>query len=119
MVESWLENMVNTFNNNKYLPSVIQNISLWHYDKDIVHNGDENVQLLKLREELGEVFEAFSEGHSHEHCQEEIGDMVVVLVNLCERRGYTLAECAHRAYQKISKRKGKKVAGGFVKEEDL
>lgn len=111
--------MINNIGNNEILPVVVQNITQWHYDKDIVHNGDENVQLLKLREELGEVFESFSEGHSHEHCQEEIGDMVVVLINLCERRGYSLSECANRAFQKIYKRKGKKVGGGFIKEEDL
>ncbi|WP_033931784.1 MazG nucleotide pyrophosphohydrolase domain-containing protein [Vibrio cholerae] len=111
--------MLNTSSKNAYLPNIIQNITLWHYGKDIVGNGDENVQLMKLEEEMCEVIEAFCEGHSHEHCKEEVGDMIVVLVNLCERRGYSLAECANIAYQKINKRKGKTVNGGFVKEEDL
>lgn len=111
--------MINTASKNDYLPAVIQNLTLWHYEKDIVENGCESAQLGKLREELGEVEEAFLMGHDDHHCKEEIGDMITVIVNLCERRGYTLSECADIAHKKISKRKGKKIGGSFVKEEDL
>ena len=49
----------------------------------------------------------------------EFGDVLVTLVILAEQLGVKWDECLEKAYNKISKRKGKVINGIFVKEEDL
>jgi len=48
--------------------------------------------------------------------KDDIGDMLVVMINLCERNKTTLEECLAVAYNDIKDRKGKMVDGIFVKE---
>jgi hypothetical protein len=45
--------------------------------------------------------------------------MIVVLINIMERNGYTLDACLAQAYGDIKDRKGKMIDGIFVKEGDL
>ncbi|QXN67686.1 hypothetical protein [Vibrio phage VP41s3] len=111
--------MINTEQANMDLPLAIERNTKWHYDKDIIENGIEASQLEKLKEECFEVIEAFTYGCSDEACKKEVGDVVTVLNNLCERRRYTLQECLELTNEKLSKRTGKKVNGTFVKSEDL
>jgi len=47
---------------------------------------------------------------------DDIGDIIVVLINIAERNGLTLWECMYHAYNDIKYRKGKMVDGVFVKE---
>lgn len=111
--------MINTALNNSELPQVIENTTNWHYDKDIIENGIEERQLDKLLEEVHELRDAILLGESEDEIQKEAGDVITVLINICERRGYTLQGCLAKTYEKISKRKGKKINGTFVKQEDL
>ena len=48
---------------------------------------------------------------------DDIGDIIVVLINIAERNGLTIAECLQQAYGDIKDRKGKMVDGIFIKEE--
>jgi uncharacterized protein YabN with tetrapyrrole methylase and pyrophosphatase domain len=111
--------MINHEGANISLAYYAEKLVKWHYDKDIIENGDEDMQIRKLIEEVHEVEEAFFTGASDDECMKEVGDVVTVLLNLCERRHYTLAECLKRTYNKLSKRTGKKINGTFVKSEDL
>ena len=47
----------------------------------------------------------------------DIGDMLVVLINIMERNKITMEECLAVAYMDIKDRKGKMIDGIFVKEE--
>ena len=50
--------------------------------------------------------------------KDDIGDMLVVMLNIVERHGLSLSECLETAYDDIKDRKGKMVDGVFVKEGD-
>ena len=50
---------------------------------------------------------------------DDIGDMIVVLINIAERNGLTLEDCMQRAWEDIKDRKGKMIDGIFIKEGDL
>lgn len=54
-----------------------------------------------------------------EHVKDEMGDIFVTLIILCEQIGIDPVECLEMAYEKISKRKGKTINGQFIKAEDL
>ena len=48
---------------------------------------------------------------------DDIGDIMVVLINIAERNDLTITECLQVAYDDIKDRKGMMVDGIFVKEE--
>ncbi|AFE86197.1 putative transcriptional repressor [Salinivibrio phage CW02] len=98
------------------LPLAISNIAQWHHSRNLVEGSDDPNQMLKLVEELGELAGNVARGRD---IRDDVGDMLVVLTNICERNGVTLSECARIAYTDIKDRKGKMVNGVFVKEEDL
>lgn len=109
---------INRIGNNDAVPSLIQSIAKWHHDKGIVRPNNEFEQLVKLREELAELEDALAGGDEDE-IQLEMGDMLVVLLNLMERREFTVADTLSKVLAKITKRKGETRGGVFVKEEDL
>ena len=43
--------------------------------------------------------------------------MMVVLINIAERNGFSLTDCLEVAYNDIKDRKGRMIDGVFVKEE--
>ena len=49
---------------------------------------------------------------------DDIGDCIVVLINIAVRNGLTLEQCMAQAYNDIKDRKGRMVDGIFVKEAD-
>ena len=69
-------------------------------------------------EEAGELAQAILKNDEPEVI-DAIGDMVVVLTNLAELRGYSIEKCIDRAYDVIKSRQGKMVNGTFVKQESL
>ena len=100
----------------------------WADDKDLVHAENADKQFMKFIEE---VFEFKTEMDmwmyggdilkpiNLEHVKDEMGDIFVTLIILCEQIGIDPVECLSMAYEKISKRKGKTINGQFIKEEDL
>ena len=65
-------------------------------------------------EESGELADALLKNNDSEII-DAIGDMVVVLTNLAELRGYSIESCVLSAYNTIKSREGKMVNGTFVK----
>ncbi len=51
--------------------------------------------------------------------KDDIGDIMVVLINIMERNNYSMMDCLETAWIDIKDRKGKMVDGIFVKEADL
>ena len=91
-------------------------VEQWHHDRNLIDGATDQAQLGKLVEELGELAANINRGKD---IRDDIGDMIVVLINIATRNGVTLRECLEVAYNDIRYRKGKMVNGTFVKEADL
>lgn len=98
------------------LQTLIGKVVRWHYDRNLIDGSTDKDQTLKLMQELGELSDSVCKGKD---IKDDIGDMLVVMLNITERNGVSLAECLERAWDEIKDRKGRMVDGVFVKEGDL
>lgn len=100
----------------------------WADDKDLLHSENAEKQFMKFIEEVFE-FKTEMDFYSNkaeilksinkEHMEDEMGDIFVTLIILCEDLGIDPVVCLEMAYKKISKRHGRTINGTFVKSEDL
>ena len=87
----------------------------WHKDRNLIEGSTDGAQFEKLLEEVDEL------RGNIEHSQpvvDDIGDIMVVLVNIAHRNKLTLWECMYHAYNDIKDRKGKMINGVFVIEKE-
>ena len=98
----------------KTIEEVIVNIRDWHNDRNLIHGSTEKDQVLKLIQEVGELSDNVCKGND---IADDIGDILVILINIMLRRGLSLQQCLEVAYEDIKNRKGKMVDGIFMKEE--
>ena len=89
-------------------------IKMWHHDRNLIEGATDKDQFAKLIQEAGELSDNICKGND---IRDDIGDMMVVLINIAERNGITMSECLKTAYNDIKDRKGMMVDGVFVKEE--
>jgi NTP pyrophosphatase (non-canonical NTP hydrolase) len=89
-------------------------IKMWHHDRNLIEGATDKDQFAKLIQEAGELSDNICKGNDIRY---DIGDMMVVLINIAERNGITMSECLKTAYNDIKDRKGMMVDGVFVKEE--
>ena len=94
----------------------IDNVVQWHHDRNLIDGSTDKDQTLKLLQELGELSDSVCKSKD---IKDDIGDMLVVMLNITTRNGVSLSECLARAWDDIKDRKGKMVDGIFVKEADL
>jgi len=87
----------------------------WHHDRNLINGSKDKDQVLKLMQELGELSDSVCKGKD---VKDDLGDMMVVMLNIMERQGVTMEECLLTAYNDIKDRKGRMVDGIFVKEGD-
>ena len=97
------------------LYGLIENIIEWHYDRNLIHGSTDKDQFCKLIQECGELSDNLCKGND---IKDDIGDIMVVLLNIAERNGVCLAECLNVAYDDIKDRKGLMVDGVFVKYDE-
>ena len=90
-------------------------IKKWHRDRNLIDGATDKDQLAKLIQEMGELSDNICKGKD---VADDIGDIMVVLINIAERNGLSLRHCLEVAYSDIKDRKGKMVDGVFVKESD-
>ncbi len=112
-------NELENVGNNEQVPTLsyfINNVVQWHHDRNLIDGSTDKDQTLKLLQELGELSDSVCKGKD---IKDDIGDMLVVMLNITTRNGVTLSECLARAWDDIKDRKGKMVDGIFVKEADL
>lgn len=107
---------LNTDCKNGGVPKLINLISDWHHDRGLIDGATDQTQFVKLLEEVGELAGNISRGKD---ISDDIGDIIVVLINIAERNGLSIEECLDVAYGDIKCRKGKQINGCFVKEADL
>ena len=93
---------------------LISKITQWHHDRNLIEGATDKDQLAKLIQEMGELSDNICKGND---IRDDIGDMLVVMINIMERNNITMEECLAVAYMDIKDRKGKMIDGIFVKEE--
>lgn len=94
---------------------VVENIEDWHHDRNLINGATDKDQVCKLIQEVGELSDNVCKGKD---IADDIGDIMVVLINIAVRNGLSLEHCLDVAYHDIKDRKGKMVDGIFVKESD-
>jgi|TARA_B100001094_G_scaffold1339_1_gene1192 NTP pyrophosphatase (non-canonical NTP hydrolase) len=94
----------------------VNNIKRWHHDRNLIDGSDDKSQFAKLIQEAGELSDNICKGKD---ISDDIGDMIVVLINIAERNDLSLTECVRQAWDDIKDRKGQMRDGVFIKEEDL
>ena len=90
-------------------------IGQWHRDRNLINGSTDKDQYMKLIQEAGELSDSLCKGKD---IKDDIGDMMVVLINIMVRNSLTMDECLSVAYNDIKDRKGKMIDGVFVKEGD-
>ena len=98
-----------------WLETYVRKVSQWHRDRNLIDGSTDKDQALKLLQELGELSDSICKGKD---ISDDIGDMLVVMINIVERNNLTLTHCLQEAWMDIKDRKGKMVDGIFVKESD-
>ena len=88
----------------------------WHQARNLIDGANDKDQFMKLVQECGELSDNMCKGND---MKDDLGDIMVVLINIMERNGYSMEECLEVAYEDIKDRKGKMIEGIFVKEGDL
>jgi NTP pyrophosphatase (non-canonical NTP hydrolase) len=95
--------------------NLIKQITQWHRDRNLIEGATDKDQLAKLIQEMGELSDNICKGKD---VSDDIGDMMVVLINIAERNNLSIEHCLEVAYNDIKDRKGKMIDGVFVKEGD-
>lgn len=88
-------------------------IEQWHHDKNLIEGSSDKAQFVKLIEEAGELAVSIGQGRD---VRDDIGEMIVVLINIAARNGHTLCDCMEVAWHDIKDRKGRMVEGIWVKD---
>lgn len=94
----------------------IEQVKQWHIDRNLIDGASDKDQVCKLIQEVGELSDNVCK---NKDVADDIGDIMVVLINIAERNGLSLEHCLDVAYDDIKDRKGRMVDGIFVKEGDL
>ena len=94
----------------------VNRIKQWHHDRNLIDGSDDKTQFAKLIQEAGELSDNICKGKD---IKDDIGDMIVVLINIAERNDISLTECIKTAWEDIKDRKGIMRDGVFIKEDDL
>lgn len=93
-------------------------ILAWAEARGILENSTPQAQTLKAVSEMGELADNILKGR-HEAVRDDIGDVIVCLINVAAMIGTDLDTCLQTAWDDIKDRKGRMIPGGaFVKEGD-
>ena len=98
------------------MDDLIDKVKQWHRDRNLIAGSTDAAQHTKLVEEVKELETNIL---LSQPVIDDIGDCLVVLINIAERNGLSLFECLSHAYNDIKDRKGKMVDGVFVKERPV
>ena len=94
---------------------IIDKVMQWHEDRNLIEGSTDKDQVLKLQQELGELSDSVCK---QKDVKDDLGDMMVIMLNIMKRNNVTMEECLETAYNDIKDRKGKMIDGIFVKFEE-
>jgi NTP pyrophosphatase (non-canonical NTP hydrolase) len=97
------------------LNDLVQAGEKWLEDRNLIDGATDKDQVCKLIQEMGELSDNVCKGND---IRDDLGDMMVVIINIMKRNNITLEDCLQVAYNDIKDRKGRMVDGIFVKETD-
>ena len=100
---------------NRGIEISIQQVVSWHLARNLIHGSKDTAQVLKLIQEVGELSDSICKNKTP---IDDIGDIMVILINICVRNNLSLKACIDHAYQDIKDRRGMMVDGIFIKEAD-
>ena len=92
-----------------------QLIGKWHRDRNLIDGSTDKDQYMKVIQEVGELSDSLCKGKD---IRDDIGDIMVVLINIMVRNNLNMKDCLSIAYDDIKDRRGKMIDGIFVKEGD-
>tara|TARA_B100001093_G_C26842181_1_gene1021061 strand:+ start:2315 stop:2608 length:294 start_codon:yes stop_codon:yes gene_type:complete len=95
------------------ITNLVEQVEQWHWDRNLIDGATDKDQVLKLIQEVGELSDNVCKGQD---IRDDVGDIMVVLINIMVRNQITLEECLQVAYDDIKNRKGRMVDGIFIKE---
>ena len=95
---------------------MVNKIGDWHEERNLIEGSTDKDQVLQLMQELGELSDSVCKGND---IRDDLGDMMVVMINIMKRNNITMNDCLTVAYNDIKDRKGRMIDGIFVKETDL
>lgn len=107
---------MNHQSNTAAMLTTISMIANWHHDRNLIDGATDKDQFCKLMQEAGELSDSICKG---KNVADDIGDMLVVLINIAERNGLSIEECLAQAWGDIKDRRGMMRDGVFIKEADL
>ena len=92
-------------------------VVLWHHDRNLIEGSTD------LQQFNGKLLEEVKELETNillsQPIADDIGDILVVLINIATRNNLSLSRCLQVAYDDIKDRKGKMVEGVFIKEREM
>ena len=92
-------------------------VVLWHRDRNLIEGSTD------LQQFNGKLLEEVKELETNillsQPIADDIGDILVVLINIATRNNLSLSRCLQVAYDDIKDRKGKMVEGVFIKEREM
>lgn len=91
---------------------IIEKIEDWHHARNLIHGATDKDQLAKLIQEVGELSDNICKQRD---VSDDIGDIMVVLINIAVRNGISMEHCLEVAYDDIKDRKGTMIDGIFIK----
>ena len=98
------------------METLINKAIQWHHDRNLIDGSTDAAQHTKLVEEVKELETNIL---LSQPVADDIGDILVVLINIATRNNLSLFDCLSHAYNDIKDRKGKMVDGVFVKERTV
>lgn len=102
--------------NDQVTGELVYLISLWHHRRNLIEGSTDKDQFHKLIQECAELSDNMCKKRD---IRDDIGDIMVVLINIMTRNKLSMSECLETALRDIAPRKGKMIDGIFVKEKDL
>lgn len=96
------------------MKKLINKVIQWHYARNLIKGSTDGAQFKKLQEEVSEL-KGFIDGDGS-NFKDHVGDIMVVLINHCERNNTSLEECLKVAYDDIKDRRGIMIGGIFYKD---
>jgi len=108
--------LIDPLERNMEIELLIGQVEQWHQDRNLIDGATDKDQVMKLLQEMGELSDNVCKGKD---IRDDLGDMMVVMINIMKRNNITMEECLAVAYDDIKDRKGVMIDGIFVKESDI